>query len=214
MIASEIQGKFINFLHLVVFLALISNCQPGHSQEVDTDQPNTHVRHSYSNENAPADVRFEIFIAKFSPSHTSDRLKFFAKSQLRSMGFSADDFPELTIYFSNLYDRIDEEIGLSFLLAACNTGEASLNGSAMRAAFNAHDDLRLAINAKYLAIASVELAAMDYYDLVERLNAMSVGFLMVNRDNRFVWGVTDELIKPKFDEICRELRQRFPEVSN
>ncbi len=213
MITSEIQGKFINFLRLVVFVVLISNCLPGHSQEVDTDQPNTRVRYEYSNENAPPGVRFEIFISGFAPSQTSDKLKVFAKSRLRSLGFSVDDLPNLTTYFGNLYLEIDEEIGLSFLRMACNFGEASPNGSTLRAAFNAHDDLRLAVNAKYLAITSAELAAMGYDDFVERLNAMSVGFRMINRDNRYAWGDTDDLIRPKFDEICRDLRQRFPAVS-
>ena len=103
---------------------------------------------------------------------------------LRSMDFPAEGFPLLMEYFAALRREIHSEIEAAHIRVACRSAKANLRDDELGTAYNALDDIRHGVHAKYEGIASAELASLGYAGLSERLSRMSGGFSVSSFENR------------------------------
>jgi len=165
-------------------------------------------RQTYTNENAPPEIRFNILLMKIKYGTSgSDR---HIAYQLEQMGFDRSDVPMVAAYLGTVRGEISEEVSRNAWRIACSDITATLSGSAIRAVFSALDDLRQGIHAKYLAIASAELATMGYPDFSNMLNGLTSSFRVTYTDHRYAWGTTDNDIHLHRADMCANLKKHSP----
>jgi hypothetical protein len=126
---------------------------------------------------------------------------------LAQIGFDPNDVPTVAAYLETIRDEIDVESSRSRWRIACGDDAANLTGSNIRSVYNSLSDLSRGINAKYLAIASAELAAMNYPDFRDMLNGLSGSFHVSRTDHRYGWGPTDEGIQQNRAELCASIKK-------
>ena len=127
------------------------------------------------------------------------------KHTLAEGQFSPDDLDDLLIYFDGLLDRIEAEIARESWHIACHDEAARLNGIELRAVWNALGDLREGVYAKYVAIASGELAVLGYVDFPEKLETMVTSFASSEFDYRDSEWVSDEQLVEARSGICKSM---------
>lgn len=165
------------------------------------------LRYDFQAENAPPYIHFYHFLHQFR----ADSDPRWASRDLVNLGFAESEVTEISAYFSDLYEETEREIDQAIARIACTEAAASLGGLQIRTVYNAFDDLRFAIAAKYLAIAAAELAARNHPDFVERLVELDDSFAVFSTDHRFAWGDDDEHIQENRLVVCRGIKERLKE---
>ncbi len=174
-----------------------------------TSDSDLKIRQIYTNENAPPEIRFKLFLTNIGLADQGDDR--FTILQMQAMGFTPNDIPSVLTYLKFLYDEVEAEIARSMWRIACHDNAANLGGSEIRSVYNSLADLRQAVFAKYLAIATAELAGMGYPDFMYMISAYpgpGMSFKSVSTDHRFAWGPTDEGIQQNRERLCRNLKDQ------
>jgi len=193
-------ARFLAIGLLALGVALISQGALGQEEQ------NPRVRSQYTNENAPPYARFVVFMNKIGLSSQPDSARL--ARYLVSMGFHQSDAPQLIEYFDGLFSEVYAEIADAKFRIACNDEAANLTGYDIRSLYNSFDDLKYAIHAKYLAIASAKLVAYGYPEFELMLNAIPSGFTITSIDHRSRWGETDTDIQQNRSSMCERPKNR------
>lgn len=159
-------------------------------------------RTEFSEKDAPPGIRLKVFLQWFYVEDPGREMVM--KSRLSDADFSAADHDKLLRYFEELFGRIESEVNSGIRDLACHDKASNLSADQVRAIFNAIDDLRNATYAKYVAVASGELAIFGYVDLPEKLEAMQNAFVDVGFEYRDKDTVSDKKILEARTEICRK----------
>jgi len=174
------------------------------------DVPDLRIKRMYTDEDAPPEIRFRHLLRTLSAGNEGTRDR--ATRRLEKMGFDADDVPRVRAYLDSVYNQAQAEIDEGIWRLACHSTAASLDGLAIRVVYNSFDDLRYGVAAKYLAIASAELASMGYPDfqyMISGYPGSGMSFKTVSTDHRFAWGETDDRIQQNREAICQNLGERL-----
>ena len=132
--------------------------------------------------------------------------------RLEKIGFDAKDIPQIRAYFESLSDEAQAEIDAGIWRLACHGEAGSLDSLEIRVVYNSFDDLRFAAAAKYLAIASAELASMGYPDfqyMISGYPGLGASFKVISTDHRYAWGETNDRIQQNRAELCLGLSERL-----
>ena len=172
--------------------------------------PNPRIKRVYTDEDAPPEIRFGHFLRMLSveAEGATDR----ATRWLEKLEFKRDDIPRIHEYFTALSEEAQAEVDKGMWRLACHSGAQSLAGLEIRVVYNSFDDLRFAVDAKYLAIASAELASKGYPDflfMIDGYPGSGTSFRIMSTDHRFAWGDTDFGIQENRAAICQGLTQRL-----
>ena len=168
--------------------------------------PNPQIKRVYTDEDAPPEIRFGHFLRMLTveAEGATDR----ATRRLEKLAFKRDDIPRIYEYFTALSEEAQEEVDKGIWRLACQSAAQSLAGLEIRVVYNSFDDLRFAVDAKYLAIASAELAGMGYPDFLYVISGYprsGTSFAVMSTDHRFAWGDTDFGIQENRAAICQGL---------
>jgi len=167
-------------------------------------------RTSYTGKNAPSGVRLMVFLGWFAAEDIDHDLILMDK--LQDAEFVAEDYDSLLVYFEDLRNRIESEIDREMWQIACHEQAPQFDGIEIRAVWNAFEDLRHGTYAKYVAIASGELAALGYVDFPEKLEAMETSFTSTGYDYRDTEFISDEQLLESRPGICGSLKLRMSPV--
>lgn len=190
----------------VVILCLLSFFQHGHSDEL----ANLHIRRVYTDEDAPQAIRFRHLLLMLSVDIDGARER--ASRRLKKMGFDVADVPRIRAYLDSLNEQAQAEIDEGIWRLACQSTASELDGLEIRVVYNSFDDLRYAVAAKFLAIASAELASMGYPDfqyMISQYPGDGASFKTISTDHRYVWGDSSDGIRQNRAELCRNLGERL-----
>jgi len=196
-----------SILALSFFLAVLLLGPP---TAFSDDADNPRIRHIYTDEDAPSEIRFRLLLRMFSRDDDNQQER--AKRKLMEIGFDATDIPHVQAYFELLYEQTQGEIDEGIWRIACQDGGSDLDGLEIRVVYNSFDDIRYAVSAKYLAIASAELAGMGYPEfgrMVERYPGQSGSFTTTSTDHRYAWGDSSEGIRENRANVCRGVGERL-----
>jgi hypothetical protein len=177
-----------------------------------SDRPPPLERTSYTGKDAPAGIRLKVFLGWFRLDHEDRDL--IIKQKLVDGQFRAEDLDNLLIYFDELSHRVEAEIAEEMWHIACHEEAAKLNGIEIRAVWNALGDLREGTYAKYVAIASGELAALGYVDFPEKLEIMEAGFSSSEFDYRDNEWISDEQLFEARPGICKGIEHKLSSDSD
>ena len=180
-------------------------------------EANPVLRTSYTGENAPTEVRLMVFLNRVTKKERQPQNKSNESSLQRDLQkgeFLESDYATLLVYFQDLSTRIESETDEGTWHIACGEQASQLNAVELRAVWNSLDDLRLAIYAKYAAIASGELAALGYVDFPEKLEMMGTSFISITYDYRDTESVPDDRLIEGRPGFCEALKTRMVPVPN
>jgi hypothetical protein len=172
--------------------------------------PNPQIKRIYTDEDAPPEIRFRhlFTVLAMDDERADDR----TSRRLVKLGFEPEDVPRIHEYLIALREEAQVEINRGIWRLACHSEAHSLAGLEIRVVYNSFDDLRFAVAAKYLAIASAELASMGYPDFLNMIGNYPGGagssFKTISTDHRFAWGETDFGIQENRAAICQGLINR------
>ena len=152
----------------VAVFCLLLCFQYGHSDEL----ANPRIKRIYTDEDAPPEIRFRHLLQMLSVEIDGARER--AARRLEKMGFDAADVPSVRAYLDSLNEQVLTEVDEAIWRLACQGTASELDGLEIRVVYNSFDDLRYAVAAKYLAIASAELASMGYPDFQFMITPVSV----------------------------------------
>lgn len=169
------------------------------------DAAERHLRVIYTNENAPPEIRFKMLLARLSYGENRRDRSF--RYSLEQIGFDHNDVPAVAAYLETVRDEIDVESSRSRWRIACGDDAPNLTGSNIRSVYNSLDDLSQGIHAKYLAIASAELAAMNYPDFRDMLNGLNGSFIVSRTNHRYGWGAVDDGIQQNRTKLCASIKK-------
>jgi hypothetical protein len=189
---------------LVVYLGLL--VQPAYAD----DSPNAQFRHAYTDQNAPPEIRFRIFL-RVATTEVEGTYEI-AMRHLEEAGFKKSDVPRVHDYLVSLNEEAEKEIDKGIWRIACHADAQNLKGLEIRVVFNSFDDLRFAVAAKYLAIASAELANKGYPDfqnMISNFPGASSSFSTFSSDHRLTWGDNDAAIQSSRTGICYALYEKL-----
>jgi hypothetical protein len=190
----------------VILAVLLLGPQTGFAD--DTDNPR--VKRVYTDEDAPPEIRFRHLLLRLSLDDDGQKER--AARKLLEMGIETADIPSVQDYLESVYDEVQTEIDEGIWRVACQQGASDLDGLSIRVIYNSFDDIRFAVAAKYLAIASAELAAMGYTDfgqMIELYPGKGTSFKTISTDHRFAWGDSDDGIQQNRAENCRGIGERL-----
>lgn len=128
------------------------------------------------------------------------------------MGFEPDDVPQIHDYLIALSKEVQAEVDKGIWRLACGSAANSLAGLEIRVVYNSFDDLRFAVDAKYLAIASAELASTGYPDFLHVISGnpeSGASFTVTSTNHRFAWGDTDAGIQENRAAVCQGIAARL-----
>jgi hypothetical protein len=174
------------------------------------ESPNPSIKRVYTDQDAPPEIRFRMMLHMVTME--DEDAKELASLRLGEVGFKPDDIPQIHDYLMSLNKEAQVEVDKGILRLACNSEAESLGGLEIRVVYNSFDDLRYAVAAKYLAIASAELASMGYPDfsnMIENYPGEGGSFTTISTDHRVAWGDTDTEIQANRIGICYALRERL-----
>lgn len=132
--------------------------------------------------------------------------------RLNEIGFDAADIPSVRDYLQSLNIDAQREIDVGIWRVACQQGASDLEGLEIRVVYNSFDEIRYAVAAKYLAIASAELVNMGYTEfdrMIEQYPGPSTSFTTISTDHRFAWGDSSDGIQQNRAELCRGIGERL-----
>ena len=190
----------------VVLAVLVFSIQTGSADDDD----NPHIKRVYTDKNAPPEVRFRHLLLMLS--RDDDRQQERVARRLKEIGFDTADIPGVRDYLQSLYVQVQGEIDEGIWRVACQRGASDLDGLEIRVVYNSFDEIRFAVAAKYLAIASAELAGMGYTDfghMIELYPGQDASFKTISTDHRFAWGDSSDGIRQNRAELCRSIGQRL-----
>jgi len=175
-----------------------------------TESPNPRIKRVYTDADAPPEIRFGHFLRMLSveAEASTDR----ATRRLEKLEFKRDDIPRIHEYFIALSEEAQAEVDVGMWRLACHSGAQSLAGLEIRVVYNSFDDLRFAVEGKYLAIATAELASMGYPEFLREISGdpgSGKSFTIMSTDHRFAWGDTDFGIQENRAVICQGLIDRL-----
>ena len=139
---------------IVIIGAALEN-QPVHPEEIQDPR----IKRVYTDEDAPPEIRFGKLLRMLTVKIDGSRDR--GPWQLEKLGFKLEDIPTIRTYLESLYGEAQAEIDEGMWRLACHSDAGSLGGLEIRVVYNSFDDLRYAVFAKYLAIASAELVAKE-----------------------------------------------------
>ena len=192
----------------VLGIVLVFSCF-GSGPASATETSDLKIKRQYTDEDAPPEIRFRHMLLTVLRDVEGDRGR--SLRRLEKMGFDAEDAPSIKAYFDSLNDEAQAEINDGTWRLACHTNASNLNGLQIRVVYNSFDDLRFAVAAKYLAIASAELASMGYPDFMQMISGFpgrGGSFRTISTDHRFAWGETDDLIQENRRSLCNSISER------
>ena len=192
----------------IVFVCLLLVTQSAIADE----KSNPRIRHEFSAQNAPPNIRFRAMLNMLTS--TAENSDIFAASVLKDAGFKPEDMTDIHNYLISISRESDAEVDKDIWRVACHSESESLKGLEVRVVYNSFDDIRYAVAAKYLAIASAELAAMGYphfLESVERFPGNSSSFKTFSTEHRLAWGEADSDIKANRERLCDSLLNRYGE---
>ncbi len=190
----------------VVLTGLLLGAHTGFAD--DTDNPR--IKRVYTDEDALPEIRFRHLLLMLSRDDEGEKER--AARKLLEIGFEAADLPSVQDYLVSLYDEVRTEIDEGIWRVACQQGASDLDGLEIRVIYNSFDDIRFAVAAKYLAIASAELAVMghtDFGQMIELYPGKGASFKTISTDHRFAWGDSDDAIRQNRAENCRGIGERL-----
>lgn len=190
----------VAWLLLILTLALITSPSIAQHHEADERQP--HNR-EWSNENAPAGIRLASFMSWYLVERQrGDPL---INSMLSAGEFRAEDFDSLLAYFRDLQVEIWSELDHGGQRMACHDRASELNVVELRAVLNAYQEFQESTFAKYVAIASAELAPMGYVDFPEKLRRMANAFGFPRPDYLDPESVSENRLIDTRTKICNRV---------
>lgn len=168
--------------------------------------PNPQIKRVYTGEDAPPEIRFRHLLMRLAIRNDGawDR----GARQLEKLGIESKDIPTVRAYLESLYQEVQTEIDEGTWRLACHSDAESLDGLAICVVYNSFDDMRFAVFAKYLAIASAELASKGYPDflfMIDGYPGSGTSFSVTSTDHRYAWGDTDFGIQENRAAICQGL---------
>jgi hypothetical protein len=190
----------------VVLAVLVLSLQAGFAD--DTDNPR--IKRVYTDEDAPPAIRFRHLLLMLS--RDGDRQQERVARRLKEIGFDTADTPTVQDYLESLYVQVQGEIDEGIWRVACQQGASDLDGLEIRVVYNSFDEIRFAVAAKYLAIASAELAGMGYTDfgrMIELYPGQGASLKTISTDHRFAWGDSSDGIRQNRAELCRGIGERL-----
>lgn len=172
--------------------------------------PNPQIKRIFTDEDAPPEIRFRhlLIVLAMEDERAKDR----ASRRLDKLGFEPEDVPRIHKYLIALREEAQVEIDKGIWRLACHSEAHSLTGLEIRVVYNSFDDLRFAVAAKYLAIASAELASIGYPDFLNMISnfpGASGSFSTISTDHRLTWGDTDAGIQANRAGICYGIYERI-----
>ena len=171
---------------------------------------NPWIKRIYTDEDAPPEIRFRHLLMRLavSPDETGDR----GNRQLQRLGIKSQDIPAVRAYLESLYQEAQAEIDEGIWRLACHSDAESLNGLEIRVVYNSFDDIGFAVFAKYLAIASAELASKGYPEflfMIDGYPGSGTSFTVTSTDHRYAWGDTNDGIQQNRAHTCRSRGERL-----
>lgn len=166
------------------------------------------VRKEFTNENAPPEIHFKIFLSNFRADVDTDNPKLYALFRMRilqSMGIHEKDLDLVVSYFEALNKQIDSEIEESHQRIICPTHTPRAQGAELYPIFNELDEIRQAVHAKYLAIAAAEMSQKGYDHFREMLKKQGGGFTVIYSEHRTAWSSDPSRITLRAESICNAL---------
>ena len=189
----------------IALIGVALEVQPAYSD----DMPDPRIKRVYTDEDAPPEIRFRHLLLMLTAQIDGARDR--ATRRLEMLGFDPEDIPRIRTYLESLNDEARAEIDEGIWRLACHSDASSLGGLEIRVVYNSFDDLRFAVFAKYLAIASAEMASMGYPDFLYMINGYpgsGASFTTMSTDHRYAWGDTNDRIQQNRAETCHSLSER------
>jgi len=171
---------------------------------------NPQIKRIYTAEDAPPEIRFRQLLSVLTlyPDETGDR----GNRRLQELGIASQDVEVVRAYLETLHEQAQAEIDEGIWRIGCNSDVSALGGLEIRVVYNSFDELRYAVAAKYLAIASAELANKGYPDflfMIEGYPGSNSSFTVMSTDHRFAWGDEDQGIQENRAVVCQGIRERL-----
>ena len=198
--------RFVAGLCAMALIGVVLEVQPVYSD----DLPNPRIKRIYTDEDAPPEIRFMNLLQMLTVNIDGTRDR--ATRRLGMMGFDSEDIPRVRTYLESLNDEARAEIDEGIWRLACHGDASSLGFLEIRVVYNSFDDLRYAVFAKYLAIASAELANTGYADflyMIDGYPGSGASFRVMSTDHRYAWGDTNDRIQQNRAEMCHSLGERL-----
>ena len=165
------------------------------------DDDNLDTRKKFTNENAPIEVHFWIFLAHFDREEPhSNSSKYF----LREIGISDSDLDDVGSYLRSLNSDIDQEVSSAIRRVACPVDENAPQGAELYPIYNEFDEIRQAVHAKYLAIAAAEMSRRGYDHFRVMLMKAPGSFGMMVTEHRHARGSYTQ-IDINHQNLCNQL---------
>lgn len=153
-----------------------SNWKPGECEPSHTRAMEPGVRRYFDNINAPESILFRLIVEQiFSDSLEIDKYRM-GWLYIEPGAMPDTNYDLISSYFISKYWEIENEIHDAKTELMCKDGEPRYSDSTLYTVFDAFDDLRYGIYAKHLALAKIDFADDDTFDLAAALKGYPGSF--------------------------------------
>jgi len=186
----------ITIASILILSALLSPSLSGDAQQ--------RIRKEYTEETAPPEVKFQIFLSAVIASGNQPLLNF----SLIRMGIAKSDIDSVVAYFFDIKDRISVEIKNEKLRFFCPHHQPRPTGPTLHSIFNELDEIKIAVHAKYLAIAAADMHIRGYDNFREMLNLQGGSFLIEYFDHLITMSEEPDRANIHAEAYCNEMDDR------